>query len=103
MQHLPLADQIIILGEDGRIAEQGSWDDLRAKAGYISKLVLDDRHESPKDAANDNGSESKSLSAEAKKTISDMPDSTRKTGDIRLYSMEKDIQLNLTKKSLTVP
>lgn len=41
---LSLADQIIILDERGSIAEQGSWEEIRFKSGYISQLVLDEKH-----------------------------------------------------------
>lgn len=93
VQHLPLADQIIILGDDGRIAEQGSWDNLRVKAGYISQLVLEDRHRHPKETASGNGNdeETKILSPAPKKKAPNMPDSTRKTGDIRLYSKNREV------------
>lgn len=84
-QHLPLADHIIILDEKGNIAEQGTWEDLRNEAGYISKVVLKEKGDGenkPRDRA------------EAKDTIQMVPeeldssiqDITRKTGDFTLYS-----------------
>ncbi|KAK4449692.1 hypothetical protein QBC34DRAFT_350884 [Podospora aff. communis PSN243] len=86
-QHLPLADHIIILDENGAIAEQGSWDDLRADAGYISKIVLKDKEgdgSKPRDRAEpeNEGQDSAKPSEEAGK----MQELTRKTGDITLYT-----------------
>lgn len=37
--HLPYAYFIISLSEDGRIVEQGSYDDLAAAKGYVSNLT----------------------------------------------------------------
>lgn len=100
MQHLPLADRIIIFGENGKIAEQGSWDDLRAEAGRISQLVLEYRHGHAKYTPSDNGhvNGNKILSPAVKKIVPDMPDSTRKTGDIRLYSTNKEVPYALARK-----
>lgn len=83
-QHLPLADHIIILDENGKIAEQGTWDDLRAEAGYISKVVLkekDDGEHKPRDRA-----EAKDkVQVPPKAPNTDLQDVTRKTGDLSLY------------------
>jgi ATP-binding cassette, subfamily C (CFTR/MRP), member 1 len=82
---LPLADHIIILGEDGKIAEQGSWEDLRAEAGYISQVILKEKHDEL-DRHRDDAPGEKILSAAAKKSNENFQDLTRKTGDITLYS-----------------
>lgn len=82
---MPLADHIIILDEEGKIAEQGIWEDLRAEAGYISKVVLKEKEE---------GEDKARYRAEARATIqtppeqpaSNMQDITRKAGDVTLYS-----------------
>ncbi|KAH8893638.1 ABC transporter [Thozetella sp. PMI_491] len=38
-QHLPLADHIIVLGKDGKIVEQGTWNELRSEAGYYLATI----------------------------------------------------------------
>jgi ATP-binding cassette subfamily C (CFTR/MRP) protein 1 len=91
VQHLPLADQIIILRENGKIAEQGSWDDFRAKADYINRLVLEERHGHSESATDGSDSRGKSVIPAAKKMVPTMTDATRKTGDIRLYSTNKEL------------
>lgn len=73
--------------------EQGSWDNLRAKAGYISQVVLTGNHyESQK--SNENAEVKNKMliqTSEEKKSDSRMQDLARKTGDIMLYSMRRDI------------
>lgn len=39
VRHLPLSDHIIVLGSDGRTSEQGSFDNLRSKDGFVSKII----------------------------------------------------------------
>lgn len=83
-QHFPLADHIIILGEEGKIAEQGTWDGLRTEAGYISKVILKEKGE---------GEDNARYRAKARATIqipqeqpdTNMQDITRKPGDLSLY------------------
>jgi len=85
-QHLPLADYIIIIGQDGKIAEQGTWDDLRASAGYISQVVLGEKHHDS-DSSRDNSRTRESFQTPAaKKPKEELEDLTRKTGDFTLYS-----------------
>ncbi len=40
MQLLPYADHIIVLNEDGRIAEKGSFDHLNSSEGFVGRLGL---------------------------------------------------------------
>ncbi|KAH8896000.1 putative ABC transporter [Thozetella sp. PMI_491] len=40
IHHLPNANWIVSLGEDGEISEQGTFADLRSRDGYVSKLDL---------------------------------------------------------------
>jgi ATP-binding cassette, subfamily C (CFTR/MRP), member 1 len=40
VQLLPHADHIVVLNEDGRISEKGSFDDLNSSDGYVSGLGL---------------------------------------------------------------
>ena len=39
-KRLPFADHIVVLDEDGRIAEQGSFTELNAAGGYVSNFEL---------------------------------------------------------------
>ena len=38
-QHFHIADQIVVLGSDGAIAEKGTYDMLRSQEGYIASLL----------------------------------------------------------------
>ena len=85
-QHLPLADQIIILGENGKIEDQGSWESLRTKANYISQVVLKERHEySERSRKVIETKENKMWKPTSKKCNQDTQDLTRRIGDITLY------------------
>lgn len=85
-QHLPLADYIIVIGEDGQIAEQGTWADLRASAGYISQVVVKESNGSH--STNDNNSRTREgfQGSPPKEQKEELKDLSRKTGDITLYS-----------------
>ena len=39
-QWLPFADQIIVLADDGRVAETGTFSELMASGGYVTKLKI---------------------------------------------------------------
>jgi ATP-binding cassette subfamily C (CFTR/MRP) protein 1 len=41
VRHLWLADCIIVIGADGRIAEQGTFETLRSQNGFVGKLLFD--------------------------------------------------------------
>lgn len=93
VRHLPLADSIVVLGEDGRIAEQGSFDSLRSRQGFVSKLLLhpelleSKRVEEPLDSA----TKVKSKPAPALPKVlrgpsdNDVADLTRRIGDLAVY------------------
>ncbi|KAH8665276.1 putative ABC multidrug transporter [Tricladium varicosporioides] len=40
IQRLPYSDHIIVLGEDGKLAEQGSFFELNSRKGYVQKLEI---------------------------------------------------------------
>jgi ATP-binding cassette subfamily C (CFTR/MRP) protein 1 len=40
VRHLSLADNIIVLDKDGKTIEQGKFAELRARSGFVSRLVL---------------------------------------------------------------
>lgn len=85
-QHLPLANYLIVLDEKGRIAEQGTWEDLRAETGYISKVVLKEK-EKGEDRAGDRAKARDKIQITLEQPDSNMQDITRKTGDVTIYSM----------------
>ena len=91
VRHLSLADKIIVLGSDGRIAEQGTFESLRSQNGFVSKLLLHpELLESTSSEANA-GRESNSKQATTiPKALrgpsdNDVADLTRRIGDISVY------------------
>ena len=87
-QYLPMADRIIVLGHDGKIAEQGTWDELRSEGQYIRDVILKDSEDSDK-KDNDKASEVPrkpekdiALPIPADETVKDL---TRQTGDLAVY------------------
>lgn len=87
---LPLADQIIVLGEDGNIVEQGCWEDLKTKAGYIREVVVKGSNENERSAKSSREiieSKDKTWSLPEKIPNEKLQDFTRKAGDISLYSI----------------
>ncbi|KAI1466683.1 P-loop containing nucleoside triphosphate hydrolase protein [Daldinia caldariorum] len=82
-QYFPLADEIIIL-EDGRIKEQGKWNELLSRDPQVLKITLNEDHihkskKAPEDSANH-------LSRQQRSYDDIAIDSKRKTGDSALYS-----------------
>ena len=85
-QYLPMADQIIILGENGKIEEQGSWESLRTNASYISQVVLKERHEYLERSRKViEAKKIKIWKPTSKKCNQDAQDLTRRVGDFTLY------------------
>lgn len=87
VKHLPLADYIIVLSENGYISEQGSWNDLRTKAGHISQMKKKERPELSQKPQNGNWVKNETYIPPGRQLDQDMQDLTRKTGDITLYGM----------------
>ncbi|KAL5315383.1 hypothetical protein ACEPPN_016250 [Leptodophora sp. 'Broadleaf-Isolate-01'] len=83
--HLSLADHIIVLNEDGAIAEQGSWEGLRKNAGYISQVILKKKHAMSTTAGGSAKKHDEIRQSRATKPDPNMQESTRRTGDITLY------------------
>ncbi|TVY88460.1 ABC transporter [Lachnellula willkommii] len=91
VRHLPLSNQIIVLGADGKIAEQGSFEELRSQDGFVNRIILQPEllqsKESEKVSAN--ASSSQPLEAGPKTlrgpTASDAADLSRRIGDISVY------------------
>lgn len=84
-RHFHLADHIVVLGIDGKIAQQGNFDQLREQEGYISNLVLGvDQTRSEVKPAEKSGLKKK-LPPIKTVTATDVSDLTRKTGDVAVY------------------
>ena len=41
VQHLSIADHVVVLGTNGRITQQGSFEELNAVEGYVQSLSLE--------------------------------------------------------------
>ncbi|KAK6200636.1 hypothetical protein LQW54_009679 [Pestalotiopsis sp. IQ-011] len=81
-QHLPLADHIIVLAES-KIAEQGSWAQLRSSTGYVSELqVKESSGASEQDAVIEKPTTVPGTSGPSDVELMDL---TRRTGDISVY------------------
>jgi ATP-binding cassette subfamily C (CFTR/MRP) protein 1 len=92
VRHLPLADKVVVLGSDGSILEQGTFEDLRSQDGFISKLLLhpelllshtntgvgDNIESKKKPTISDN----KPIRGAA---VNDTADLTRRIGDLSVY------------------
>lgn len=90
VRHLALADNIVVLGEDGRIAEQGSFDSLRSQQGFVSKLLLHPELLEPKRVEKPvTHVRSKTAYTPPKAlrgpTDNDVADLTRRIGDLSVY------------------
>ena len=82
-QYLPLADRVIVLGDDGKIAEQGTWAELRSSAQYIRHVILKDSDEENDNNADPKSSEkTKATPVALDETSNDL---TRQTGDLGVY------------------
>ena len=89
-KRLPYADHIMVLGKNGHVLEQGTFDDLNAQGGYVSSLNL--RMEKTLEAKTPKMIGTQSTSS--KSTITATPstsvlktedDMNRQTGDIAIY------------------
>lgn len=81
-QHLPLADQIIVLAEC-KVAEQGTWDDLRSSTGFVSQLQVKESSASAAEAAGD--VKPAAIPGTTAPSKNDLMDLTRRTGDVSVY------------------
>ncbi|TVY44829.1 ABC transporter, partial [Lachnellula subtilissima] len=91
VRHLPLSDQIIVLGADGKIAEQGSFKQLRSQDGFVNKIILQPEllqsKENQKISANASSNQPLGAAPKALRgpTASDTADLSRRIGDISVY------------------
>jgi ATP-binding cassette subfamily C (CFTR/MRP) protein 1 len=94
VRHLHLADIVVVLGSDGHIAEQGTFENLRSQNGFVSKLLLHPElleSSSRADAGDNDAIDSKAKRSTAipkivgGATANDVEDLTRRTGDFSVY------------------
>ncbi|CZR60647.1 related to multidrug resistance protein [Phialocephala subalpina] len=84
IRHLPLADSIIALGGNGRLLEQGTFEQLRAQGGFVSNLII---HPGALEKEKIPGAQGKALAAKTTPVQQppDASDLTRRIGDISVY------------------
>ncbi|KAJ4303189.1 hypothetical protein N0V90_002082 [Kalmusia sp. IMI 367209] len=84
-RHFHHADHVVVLDSDGKIAQQGSFYELRDQEGSLSDLIL--RHDTGTPEANPAGKAAQKKKKHAIKgaTATDVADITRKTGDVTVY------------------
>lgn len=84
VRHLPLADQIVVLGTDGAVVQQGTYESLSSHEGLVS-TALDQpcqTNESPQMESN-KLMVKKAVKGPSKEEEMDL---TRKTGDFAIYA-----------------
>lgn len=91
VKHLPLADNILILGADGSIIEQGTFEDLRTRnSDSIKSIINQEQSQLPQTA--DPSYQEEVLENEASAPVKPKPttesettDLTRQIGDMSVY------------------
>lgn len=82
--HLRAANHIIVLAEDGSIAQQGRLSELRNQAGYIKSLLMENIEDTTNEAVLVLEPKATKLGPSMMATV-DAPDSRRRTGDYQSY------------------
>jgi ATP-binding cassette subfamily C (CFTR/MRP) protein 1 len=91
VRHLPLADNILVLDKDGKVVEQGTFEYLRSRDGFVSKLMLHPELLESKSRSGDAEDASQKVPAAAVAKVlrgpsaNDAADLARQTGDISVY------------------
>ena len=79
----------MVLGTDGKIAQQGTYDTLRSQSGYIRSIILKTpEHLGPSSEAASQPLPNKLLKGPSDDDVKDLG---RKTGDIAVYGASKRI------------
>jgi ATP-binding cassette subfamily C (CFTR/MRP) protein 1 len=88
---LPLADNILALDKDGKVVEQGTFDYLRSRDGFVSKLMLHPELLKSGSRSDDTENTLQKMPAAAVAKVlpgpsaNDAADLARQTGDISVY------------------
>lgn len=87
VRQLPFADNIIVLSAPGRIAQTGTFADLRAQNGYVSSLALETRPSRGDDDAREADTDTDTADPVPVKAAAEdeSDDLARQTGDRSLY------------------
>lgn len=85
-RHFHLADHIAVLSKEGKISQQGNFDELKVQDGYIKSLLLDTHHGIGEAAPAAKPASKKKRPAIKGVTPNDVTDLTRKTGDVAMYN-----------------
>ena len=81
---LPFADHIVVL-ENGRIVEQGSYESLTSSGGYVASLKLRETDESQKPSADNTTPVAFTADKKKSNEVKLNNDLTRQTGDFSIY------------------
>ncbi|OCK89464.1 putative multidrug resistance protein [Cenococcum geophilum 1.58] len=84
-RHFHLADHIAVLNKEGKISQQGNFDELKVQDGYVKSLLLDTYHGIEEAAPATKPTSKRKRPAIKGVTPNDVTDLTRKTGDIAVY------------------
>ena len=83
---MALADNIVVIAQNGRVAEYGTFDNLRAQGGYFnSELVRRFKADEERDGQSEMFAGEKCRNAVEAPTSDDLVDLTRRTGDTSIY------------------
>jgi hypothetical protein len=90
VRHLSIADNIIVLDANGHISEQGSFESLRSKDGFVSKVILHpdilDQSSSTRLSEGESATKASTIPRILQgTTANDVADLTRRIGDIAVY------------------
>lgn len=89
VRHLSLADKIVVLGADGQIAEQGTFNSLASQGGFVSKLLFHPELNDDPRVDSGLGPNTKPAATALNTPIgasrNDAEDLTRQIGDLSVY------------------
>ena len=83
--HFHLANYIAVLSKEGKISQQGNFDELKVQDGYVKSLLLDTHHGIEEAAPATKPTSKRKRPAIKGVTPNDVTDLTRKTGDVAVY------------------
>lgn len=84
-RHFHLADHIAVLSKEGKISQQGNFNELKVQDGYVKSLLLDTHHGIEEAAPAAKPTSKRKRPAIKGVTPNDVTDLTRKTGDVAVY------------------
>lgn len=94
MRHLSLADNIVVLGSNGTIEEQGPFETLRSQNGFVSRLLVHPELLQSKSQSDVGAKEDVEARTQTPPTVpaalrgpsaNDMSDLARRIGDFSVY------------------